>query len=76
MKPESEILQWFQENNPKTLAEINAAGIEADHIGSGGARGVRELVGTPWAVKIQKQGSTRGYDDEVYLFPNKTLPEK
>jgi hypothetical protein len=30
MKPESEILQWFQENNPKTLAEINAAGIETE----------------------------------------------
>jgi hypothetical protein len=54
---------------------------ETEHIGSGGARDVYELVGTPWAVKIQKQGSTRGYDDEgtmmkSYLFPNKTSPEK
>jgi hypothetical protein len=71
-----EILSWFQENNPKTLAEINAAGIEADHIGSGGACDVYELVGTPWAVKIQKQGSTRGYDDEVTPVPQQNLTGK
>src|ERR1700691_31918 len=50
-----EILAWFKANNPKTLSEINAAGIETKHIGSGGARDVLELVGTPWVSKIRSR---------------------
>jgi hypothetical protein len=38
---------------PNKSQEKNHA---TEHIGSGGARDVYELVGTPWAVKIQKQG--------------------
>jgi len=48
-----EILAWFKANNPKTLSEINAAGIETNHIGSGGSRDVYALISTSWVVKIQ-----------------------